>query len=372
MVGPTVEREIWSKHKNKANKPVEMVGFDLWNGNPAQVNAFTQLTGVTFPILMRAAEGGNRWGVGLEHVMVVDQEGIVRLVNNISGPSHFNAINTLANALVSPAPIPSISLRALYYGTTLPVGQTKTLNANVINDGTGPLEITGYTSNVDNLIMEPATFTVPAGQKQAVSFTYTPTKAGTVVGEIELLNTHKDLPPITLGFRELKVEGSVVPNLILEQSHLAFTQAEVGRATTQTLTISNTGQGPLTISKITSDISGISISQQNWSIEIGDTVQIPITIIPTTETTFSGTLTIHNNDLNQPTVTINISGSAIIIPAHPGTDFDGNGSVDFTDFIGFAQAFGSTDTLYDIDQNGHVDFADFLLFAQSFGRPAIR
>ena len=65
-----------------------MIGLDLWNGNRLQVNAYTQLTGITFPVLMGASVGGNRWGLGLENVLVVDQEGIVRLINDI---------NTLAN-----------------------------------------------------------------------------------------------------------------------------------------------------------------------------------------------------------------------------------------------------------------------------------
>lgn len=368
MVGPTIQKDIWAVHKDKANKPVEMIGLDLWNGNRLQVNAYTQLTGITFPVLMGASVGGNRWGVGLEHVLVVDKEGIVRLINNVSGPSLINDINTLANALVSPAPIPSISLRALYYGIKLPVGQTKTLSANVINNGTGPLEITGYESDVDNLVMEPATFTVPAGQQQTVEFTYTPLKTGTVVGQIELLNTHKDLPPITLGFRELQVEGSVVPKLNIEQTQIQYNQAEVGRTTTQTFTIGNTGEGPLYITSITTDISDVSIPQNEWTIPVGETVQIPINILPTTESTFSGTLTLTSNDLDQPTTTLDISGTAVIVYAQTGTDFDNSGKVDFVDFVGLAQAFGSNDPLYDIDKSGTVDFTDFVTFAQSFGR----
>ena len=48
-------------------------------------------------------------------------------------------------------------------------------------------------------------------------------------------------------------------------------------------------------------------------------------------------------------------------------DFDNDGSVGFSDFLDFAQAFGSTDTRFDIDQSGAVDFGDFLRFASVFG-----
>jgi len=51
----------------------------------------------------------------------------------------------------------------------------------------------------------------------------------------------------------------------------------------------------------------------------------------------------------------------------PG-DFDGSGSVDFSDFFLFADAFGGTDPLFDLDGSGSVDFADFFLFADNFGK----
>ncbi len=54
-------------------------------------------------------------------------------------------------------------------------------------------------------------------------------------------------------------------------------------------------------------------------------------------------------------------------------DFDGNGSVDFGDFLGFAGAFGNTsaspewDPVFDLSGDDRVDFTDFLTFAQFFG-----
>ena len=49
-------------------------------------------------------------------------------------------------------------------------------------------------------------------------------------------------------------------------------------------------------------------------------------------------------------------------------DFDGSGLIDFADFLGFAGAFGTAESVYDINEKGSVDFADFLTFAQNFGR----
>ncbi len=54
-------------------------------------------------------------------------------------------------------------------------------------------------------------------------------------------------------------------------------------------------------------------------------------------------------------------------------DFDGNGTVDFTDFLTFAQGFGKSagqadfNAKLDLDGNGTIDFPDFLLFVSAFG-----
>ena len=59
---------------------------------------------------------------------------------------------------------------------------------------------------------------------------------------------------------------------------------------------------------------------------------------------------------------------ASVASAQPlSTDFDGSGSVDFGDFLLFAQAFGSSDGAFDLDGDGRVVFGDFLIFAQAFG-----
>ncbi len=62
-------------------------------------------------------------------------------------------------------------------------------------------------------------------------------------------------------------------------------------------------------------------------------------------------------------------------PVDPGgggtgtADFNGDGSVDFLDFLPFAEAFGTSNPAFDLDGNGMVGFSDFLNFSNAFGRP---
>ena len=58
------------------------------------------------------------------------------------------------------------------------------------------------------------------------------------------------------------------------------------------------------------------------------------------------------------------------------TDFDGDGWVNFQDFVLFAQHFGTQsgasgfDSKYDLNGDGRVGFTDFVEFARQFGRKA--
>ena len=57
----------------------------------------------------------------------------------------------------------------------------------------------------------------------------------------------------------------------------------------------------------------------------------------------------------------------------PTADIDGNGQVNFADFLSFVGKFGTRrgdaryDARYDLDSDGEIGFSDFLIFASNFG-----
>ena len=57
----------------------------------------------------------------------------------------------------------------------------------------------------------------------------------------------------------------------------------------------------------------------------------------------------------------------------PITDFDGDGTIGFGDFLLFAAAFGrgqgdaGYDAKYELDEDGAVGFSDFVIFSRAFG-----
>lgn len=95
---------------------------------------------------------------------------------------------------------------------------------------------------------------------------------------------------------------------------------------------------------------------------------------------FSGEtkITLISASFNKP-VEVGSGGATVVIGGEtvvePTPDFNGDGSVDFTDFINFAGVFGAQegtskyDPSFDLDSSGDVGFTDFLIFAQAFGKP---
>ena len=65
-----------------------------------------------------------------------------------------------------------------------------------------------------------------------------------------------------------------------------------------------------------------------------------------------------------------------VTPQFSNADFDGDGTVGFSDFLQFAAKFGLSqgdagyDARFDLDGDGTVGFSDFLIFAGSFGEGA--
>jgi hypothetical protein len=107
---------------------------------------------------------------------------------------------------------------------------------------------------------------------------------------------------------------------------------------------------------------------KQFSIAANESKDITVTFYPPSEGSFSGVIQVMSDDPDDAILIVSLSGTGIFIPADPRTDFDGSGRVEFSDFVAFAQNFGSSNTAFDFDGSGRVDFADFLTFASSFGK----
>ena len=306
-------------------------------------------------------------GTRNEDILVIDQGGILRLRTTAIATGSAGLVNAQVDALLNKTPVISLFPSEIYFGRTLEVGQSKTVEFKIENTGAGPLEITGY-SAPEGITMEPSTLTIAPGESKTVQITLTPMQAGTFSGKITLQHGEQSVGTLEIPVLDLTIEASPLPIISLIQENLSLGEIEMGRGITTTFTITNTGTGPLNITDIQSDIVGIALSETQLTVPPGQSQDITITFNPPAPGPFTGTIDIISNDPEKASISLTITGSAIFIPADPRTDFNGSLTVDFYDFLLFSEAFGTANTTFDLDGSGTVDFPDFLIFVASFGK----
>jgi hypothetical protein len=87
--GPSVESDLWQYYQTNAPGRVIVLGTDVWNGTPAQLAAFRNTTGATYPLLLNAgtATGGNLMTDYFDRdtYVIIDQRDIVRFNARVQG-----------------------------------------------------------------------------------------------------------------------------------------------------------------------------------------------------------------------------------------------------------------------------------------------
>ena len=161
----------------------------------------------------------------------------------------------------------------------------------------------------------------------------------------------------------------------VDYDELDFGTVGQGEDSLLTVTVSNDGNIAQIISKVTVSGTGFALAPDPDlpdtalpdTLNAGDTHAIRVRFAPRASGDHAGTLQIA---LASETLEIGLSGTGRV--SNP--DFDGDGEVDFDDFVLFAQAFGTSsddeqfDPRYDLDGDGEVGFGDFIAFAEKFGQ----
>ncbi len=287
----------------------------------------------------------------------------------ISSNDPDRAKHTLSiSVIVQPRPVPAITVQqtAIDFGTVAfaqPVQQTIT----VTNTGTAPLEITGIESDVSGLTFDPVMFTLSPDSSRTVTVTFPSSVEGTFSGLITISSNDPDRATQTLSVSVI-VQAAPAPVLVVGESAIDFGTIDAEKTAQQTFTITNTGTAPLEITGIESDVSGLTFDPVMFTLPPDSSATVMIAFPKPMEGTFSGLITISSNDPDRAKHTLTISGVVQPLSVEAKSDFDGNGVVEFTDFLLFVSAFGSSQAQYDINGNGAVDFPDFLLLVSVFGK----
>jgi hypothetical protein len=178
---------------------------------------------------------------------------------------------------------------------------TVTLNAAA---GTGGQTVT--LSSNQTAVTVPATVIVASG---ATTATFTATISAVSSAETASLTATSGGGLQTYGISL----GAAVPTLVLQSTSVAFGDVTEGSPAYQTVTLTSSGTGPLTISAVTLTGSGYTMSGMAFPITLqpAATAGLEIEFNPTTTGDAGGTITLSSNSSAGATTTINLSGTGI-------------------------------------------------------------
>ena len=194
------------------------------------------------------------------------------------------------------------------------VGTSKNLTVNFTNTGTADETVTGVTGAAAPFTvtgLPPAGTVVPPGQSITASVGYQPTAAGDDTSSITISSTHGDATV------QLTGTGAVgVAELSISPASLGFGAVPVGGSATRTLTVENTGNLPVTITKAAPPALPFVVNTplpEGLVLNPGNTAHVDVTFAPTTSGSFSNAYVISSNDGNG-SHTIPVSGTAAGLP----------------------------------------------------------
>jgi hypothetical protein len=195
-----------------------------------------------------------------------------------------------------------------------------------------PPERTMTITNTGNSIMTVSTMSVPPGfmvnwwsgtipshGSRDVIVTFRPTFAAHYLGTIRVISDK------TSGVDTLMVSGTGTtqnPTRIISLfANLEFGNVPVGQSAQRNMTISNTGNSPMTVSSI-SYPSGFSGDWSGGTIPGGNARMFTVTFLPDSQTSYGGTVTV-NSDATGPN-TIPASGAGVPFVPLPAIELFGN------------------------------------------------
>ncbi|MBI4231006.1 MAG: choice-of-anchor D domain-containing protein [Planctomycetes bacterium] len=174
-------------------------------------------------------------------------QGAVRIETNIPDLPPLRVPATLT---VVGAPNIVVSPDRLDFGTVY-VGQAKSLELTVLNQGPEPLEVARIESDLPEFVPSPGSLSLPARGSGRVAVTFTPASAGAFAAGLRLESDDPDTPVLSLGLSGAAIEPPIVG---VAPPALSATVFE-GGSQTQILTLSNTGASPLDFSLHVSPVS---------------------------------------------------------------------------------------------------------------------
>lgn len=175
------------------------------------------------------------------------------------------------------------------------------------NTGQLPLLINSISSQDPALIISGIPASIGAGSSVQISLLYTANTSGYFQGSLDINSNDPDTPNRTIEYHGTAIVGS--PIISASNSFLSFPLTMIGEQNTRNLSITNTGNLPLNISRIDFNHNAFSTAVTDLYILPQSTATLPVIYTPTQVGSANGIMLLRNNSLNA-NYQITLQGSA--------------------------------------------------------------
>ncbi|MFC1694327.1 choice-of-anchor D domain-containing protein, partial [Candidatus Latescibacterota bacterium] len=177
----------------------------------------------------------------------------------------------------------------------------------ITNSGNKTLTIQSITSNNTAFTVNPSSASIPSGQNQTITVTFTPTERGVQGAFITVLSNDSDEGTLTLN-----ASGTgKAPEIVLSAFSVNIGNVDVGSSGTGTFTITNEGNITLTVNSINCPNTVFSVSPSSASVAVGQSLTVTITFNPVERGEKSTVIYVESDDSDEGSLTVNISGTGL-------------------------------------------------------------
>jgi len=191
------------------------------------------------------------------------------------------------------------------------VGSSSSQSVTLTSTGTGPVQVTTAAISGTGFTVSGAGFPVTLNPKQSVMLAvqFKPTTSGAVTGRLTINSNSSTNPTAVVSLSG--AGAATTPQLALGSSSLSFGNVTVDSSSTQSVTLTSSGTGPLTVNAATVSGAGFTISGASFPVTLNPKQSVTLTVQfkPTTTGAFTGKLTVTSNSSTNPTAAVGLSGT---------------------------------------------------------------
>jgi P pilus assembly chaperone PapD len=260
------------------------------------------VAGFTVPLALAAGQS-TTFSVMFAPATAASLSGSVTITSNAT-----NSPATIALSGTGVQPQISVTPASVSFGNVT-VGVTNTQSLTIRNAGTANLSVTqaalagtGYTLRGLTVPLS-----VAPGGSSTFTIGFTPASASSFAGSLTLVNNTPNSPLVVA----LAGAGiSPVLQLAVAPASLSFGSITTGTSTTQSVTVTNSGNASVTLSQISE--SGAGFSATGFTVPLtlaaGQATSFSVTFDPASAGNLSGSVTVTSNAANSPEV-LSLSGA---------------------------------------------------------------